>query len=184
MNLMSQDGNCEVSDPRDLITWSSTNFEPAEVEGIIAQLEPHPPATFKQTGSYHMTMGLKKFDLGNWLALDNDYLKFHAVRKEMLDDPTSNDKVIQYIDAYTANPACHELLNKVSSYLAKKHPDIFRIYHQGNKKFISNKLTQERHLISPPLDNNDPMDPLEIAARLTMEDLNILKKGDDGRHQL
>jgi len=160
------------------------NLEPAEVEGIVAQLDSRPPAAFKQTGSYHMTMGLKKFDLGDWLTLDNDYLKFHAVRKEMLDEPASNDEVIQYIDAHTANPACHEVLTKISSYLAKKHPDIFRIYHQGNKKFIFNKLTQERHLISLPLDNMDPMDPLEIAARLTMEDLNILKKGDDGRHQL
>lgn len=164
--------------------WSVVNFELAEIEGIIAKLEPHPPAAFKQTGSYHMTMGLKKLDLGDWLALDNDYLKFHTVRKEMLDDSASNDEVIQYIDAHTADPACREVLTKVSSYLVKKHPDIFSVYNQGNKKFICNKLTQERHLISPPLDNMDSMDPLEIAARLTMEDLNILRKGDDGRHQL
>ena len=131
-----------------------------------------------------MTMGLKKLDLGDWLALDNDYLKFHTVRKEMLDDPASKSEVIQYIDADTANPACREVLTKVSSYLAKKHPDIFRIYHRGNKNFISNGLTHERHLISPSLDNMDTVDTLEIAARLAMEDLNILKKGDDGRHQL
>jgi len=160
------------------------NLEPAEVEGIVAQLDPRPPAAFKQTGSYHMTMGLKKLDLGGWLTLDNDYLKFHTVRKEMLDDPASKDEVIQYIDADTANPACREVLTKVSSYLAKKHPDVFRIYRQGNKTFISNRLTHERHLISPSLDNIDTVDTLEIAACLAMEDLNILKKGDDGRHQL
>jgi hypothetical protein len=183
---MSQDGSYEVSDHQHLlhITRNSVNLETAKVEGIIAQLEPHPPAAFKQTGSYHMTMGLKKFDLGDWLAFDNDYLKFHTVRKEMLDDHATNDEVIQYIDADTANLACREVLTNVCSYLTKKHPDIFRIYHQGNKKFISNWLTQERYLISPPLDNMDSMDPLEIAARLTMEDLNILKKGDDGRHKL
>src|SRR5579871_3737077 len=180
MTLMSQDGSCEESDYPYLlhITWSSTNLEPAEVEGIIAQLERHPPVTFKKTGSYHMTMGLKKLDLDDWLALDNDYLKFHSVRKEMLDDPASNDEVIQCIDSNTANSACLEVLMKVSSYLAKKHPNIFRIYHQGNKKFISNRLAQECHLISVPLDNMDSMNPLEIAARLTMEDLNILKKGE------
>ncbi|KAF1984027.1 hypothetical protein K402DRAFT_435520 [Aulographum hederae CBS 113979] len=128
---------------------------------------------FKAEGKYHMTMGLRKFDLGdNWLVLDAFHLgSLLEIRKDILDQCKGD--VIQCLPG--SEEACKEVLDLVVEYLSEKHPEYMETEDflegwKGDLIAINNGSTGKQ--------------PLDMAARLAAEDLNILQLQDDGKHHL
>lgn len=133
---------------------------------------------FETSGKYHMTMGLRRSDLGRWLEIDDQYLTEHNIRSTLLDNHKS--QVLQCRPGSEA--ACTEVLDLVVDFLTRTYPAQFR--HQSSLvggDLVEVVATGEVFRVTAPFDG---LDPLEIAARLAMEDFNILIKGKDNVHTL
>ena len=120
-----------------------------------------------------MTMGLRKFDELNWLTIDEQYGPQHRLRADLLQE--SKDKVLQCLPGSEA--ACVETLELVVDFLIRKYPDDFEL---PGAVFVRNKRTGEEYRIVAPY----TVPPLEVAARLAMDDFNLLIKGEDELHHL
>ncbi|MCJ1461413.1 hypothetical protein MMC07_000010 [Pseudocyphellaria aurata] len=133
---------------------------------------------FKTSGKYHMTMGLQRSVLGHWLAVDDQYRIEHHMRSTLLDHRKS--QVLQCRPG--SEVACKEVLDLVVDYLTRTYPTQFR--HQAcatGGDLVEVVATGEVFRINAPFDG---LAPLEVAARLAMEDFNILIKGEDNVHYL
>ena len=125
-----------------------------------------------------MTMGLRRSDLGRWLAVDDQYLIEHNIRSTLLDHHKS--RVLQCRPSSEA--ACIEVLDLVVDFLTRNYPAQFR-HHSSwtGSDLVEIVASGEVFRVSAPFDG---LDPLEIAARLAMEDFNVLIKGKDNVHTL
>lgn len=128
--------------------------------------KPYKLPPLKRGASTHMNMGLRKFESLNWLTIDEYYLSEHNIRSRLLSDHLSS--VLQCLPG--SESACHEVLSAVTSFLTSRYPYMFRFTGSGRRKMIQNLQTGE----SFPVENNPR--PLETAARLAMEDFNLLIK--------
>lgn len=129
------------------------------------KLQYKPPAA--QGGKpYHMTMGLKRLDMENWLTIDSEYMTEHIIRKELLDN--SLPSVVQCLPG--TELACTEALKLVVDFLVSHYPETFILEGSGNTSCIRNEATKESFSLI------DVANPLEVAARLAMEDFSILVK--------
>lgn len=133
----------------------------------------------KETKTYNMAMGIRKLDPRDWLRIDENFSLEHGIRSELLTE--KKDKVLQCLSG--SEDSCIETLEVVAGYLTEKFPGNFQ-----RTKSISGCVhvliveTGEMLNMNPPFDS---LQPLEIAARLAMEDLNILKRdGHTGEHHL
>jgi len=124
-----------------------------------------------------MTMGLRKLDIQKWLLLDKTYRDYYSSRDYLLH--YKNNEVIQCLDE--GYEAAVELLEEVVIFLTQKYPNHFRIVYQGDQKMVQNRIVKREYGIEKPFD----LHPLEICARLAMEDFNLLmKNGKTGQHHL
>lgn len=73
-----------------------------------------------------------------------------------------------------AEDACEELLQETVKSLVAKYPENFSIKTINRRKHIRNAITKEEWSLVRPFDCH----PLEMCARLAMEDYNILVKGE------
>ncbi|KAI9772422.1 MAG: hypothetical protein M1840_000625 [Geoglossum simile] len=117
-----------------------------------------------KSGEYHLTMGLRKLD-ENWLTVDDNC---HQLKAELLTG--SKSKVLQCLPG--SESACLEVLEAVLDFLIEKWPDVFERFG-ANSNFVRNNKTGEEFNLDEDL-------PLEVAARLVAEDLNVLEEsGED-----
>lgn len=133
---------------------------------------------FQTSGKYHMTMGIRRSDLSRWLEIDDQYLIEHNIRSTLLDH--HKPRVLQCRPGSEA--ACIEVLELVVDFLTRTYPAQFR--HQSSLAegdLVEVVTTGEVFQVSAPFDG---LNPLEIAARLAMEDFNVLIKGKDNMHIL
>lgn len=130
---------------------SRENFEPYIL----------PPLRIRQ--SSQMGMGLKRLDRVNWLTMDSNYLPEHVLRCELLE--TSRPRVIQCLSG--TEEACSEVLDVVVRFLTSRYPEHFT----STATEVHNHITGETLPIGVK-----SIRPLETAARLAMEDFNILMK--------
>lgn len=126
----------------------------------------------------HMTMGLRRSDLERWLEIDDQYLIEHNIRSTLLDHHKS--RVLQSRPGSEA--ACMEVLDLVVDFLTRAYPAQFK--HRSSSAgsdLVEVVASGEVFRVNAPFDG---LDPLEIAARLAMEDFNVLIKGKDNVHTL
>jgi hypothetical protein len=122
----------------------------------------------REKTSTRMAMGLKRLDESNWLTFDSKYLPEHTIRCNLLHSLSRPD-VIQCLPG--SEEACHEVLETVTTFLTSRFPQHFSITGTPSEQKIHSHLTKETYLIGPKCPN-----PLEIAAKLSMEDFNVLIK--------
>lgn len=115
-------------------------------------------------------MGLKRLDHSNWLTLDSSYLSEHSQRIALL--ATRHADVVQCLPG--SQDSCYEVLNLVTSFLSTRFPQHFSIIHTSSGEYIKNQLTGETFAIGEKC-----KDPLEVAAKLSMEDFNVLVKNKE-----
>src|SRR6266536_4067390 len=133
----------------------------------INSLEPYPLPPIEGKSRYKMNMGLRRMDRKNWLTIDKNYLKEHQVRSVLLSSKRNGD--IQCLAGSEA--ACMEVLDVVVEHLTQRYPDAFRLSKSKEKQTVTITATGKAFPVTSPYAG---MSPLEIAARLSMEDLNVL----------
>jgi hypothetical protein len=124
---------------------------------------------------FHLTMGLRGFGQEGWLTIDDNYVREHEVKLRLL--ATRGNSVFGCLPA--AEPACGEVLEMVVECLTGQYPQLFRLSAEG--EYIEAVRTNETYGLGR---SSRRMHPLEIAARLAMEDLNVLAKGKNDQHEL
>jgi hypothetical protein len=134
-------------------------------------VKPYQFPPLRERTSTKMAMGLKRLDQSNWLTVDSNYLPEHVLRCGLL--CTNHPQVIQCLPGSEA--ACHEALSAVTSFLSSRFPQHFTITTISSGPAIQNHLANE---IFPIGQRNCP-NPLEIAAKLSMEDFNVLVKNPE-----
>ncbi|KAM3076651.1 hypothetical protein ACMFMG_007457 [Clarireedia jacksonii] len=127
-----------------------------------------------KAGPYHMMMALRKMEDRDWLLVDNRYLPEQQFRRDLL--ATNRNGVMQILPGM--DDICEELLETVVDFLVGRYPEYFQLVR--DKGYIYNMITDERVKVVKPWDRH----PLEIAALLVMEDINLLVQGNDGEHYL
>jgi hypothetical protein len=133
----------------------------------LTKLEPYPLRPIEGKGAYRMNMGLRRLDFQNWLTIDKNYLQEHHVRSELL--ASEKGRVMRCLAGSEA--ACAEVLEVVVEHLTKHYPSAFQISRRNGKPTICITATGETFQVASPYGG---LSPLEIAARLTMEDLSVL----------
>lgn len=140
-------------------------------------MTPYPAQPIKGRKRYHVMMDVRKLDQRNWLTIDRNYMEEHQVRNDLLE--TEREKVIQCLPE--SQEACKEALEEVVTFLCERYPNMFEKKEREGKVTVFNKKTGERFHFG---DTTDEMEPLEIAVRLTMEDLSILMKNENDEYYL
>ncbi|KAF2266443.1 hypothetical protein CC78DRAFT_417583, partial [Lojkania enalia] len=126
---------------------------------------------------HYITMGLKKLDIEDWLQVDNTYPEFYTARSHILE--TQKEEALQVTPS--GEEACEELMELVVEFLLEKYPRFFEIVETNGRKKIRNNIVKEEISIQKPYD----VHPLEVCARLCVEDFNILQKSEfSGEHYL
>ncbi|EGC45037.1 conserved hypothetical protein [Histoplasma capsulatum var. duboisii H88] len=88
---------------------------------------------------------------------------------------TQRIKVFQCLPE--ARHACEELLHEVAAYLCGRYPEVFEIDNNA----VSIKKTGKVYRLGDPISR---LEPLEVAARLAMEDLSIVLENEAGQSYL
>jgi hypothetical protein len=129
-----------------------------------------PPLQHASKKHNHLALSLKRVPPPTWLTIDSSYTQLHSLRQALL--RTSLPDVIQVLPSALA--ASHELLSLIVTHLSTCHAEYFSL----TESHIKNHLTSETHPLVPP-------NPLEIAVRLTSEDLNLLfRNAETGKWHL
>ncbi|PWY90106.1 hypothetical protein BO70DRAFT_393294 [Aspergillus heteromorphus CBS 117.55] len=122
-------------------------------------------------------MDVRRLDVANWLTVDKNYMDEHVVRSQLLQK--EKKKVLQCLpESYDA---CLEALEEVVEFLCQRFSNVFEQKKNGEETVIHNKMTGETFKFGG---ENKDVDPLEVAVRLTMEDLSILMKNEDDEYYL
>ncbi|EKD15870.1 uncharacterized protein L3040_003271 [Drepanopeziza brunnea f. sp. 'multigermtubi'] len=157
--------------PRTRCRLQTIKQQPTHTETKLRQdVKPYQFPPLKEKTSTKMAMGLKRLDDSNWLTLDSAYLPEHTLRLQLLS--SCQPDVVQMLPG--SEPACHELLKTVTSFLSSRFPQHFTIASSPSGPEIVNRLTNEVYPIGPSCAN-----PLEVAAKLSMEDFNILVRSPE-----
>ncbi|KAL4871309.1 hypothetical protein BDV12DRAFT_164582 [Aspergillus spectabilis] len=144
----------------------------------IKRMAPYPAQPIKGRDRYRVMMDIRKLDVENWLTLDKNYMDEHVVRSQLL--VQERQKVFQCLpESYDA---CLEALEEVVEFLTQRFANMFDMKKHGEKTTVYNRMTGETFIFGG--DRTGQMDPLEIAVRLTMEDLSILMKNEGGEYYL
>ena len=148
------------------VALSFSSIPPIEDFDLEAT-EPYPYRPW-MGGKFQMTMGIRKMNELDWLLLDNRYTKEQMLRKHLLD--CEREGVMQCLPG--SEEACYETLEYIVTFLTRRYPKLFYM-SEKNPGNICNGITGKVFRIVRPLD----MHPLEIAAQLVMEDVNLLIQG-------
>ncbi|CAG8958716.1 hypothetical protein HYFRA_00011559 [Hymenoscyphus fraxineus] len=157
---------------------SSRSSSPSPIDEKEIPIQDTPPYVFPALTpktAAKTSMGLKRLEASNWLPIDSHYHPEHDIRTALLS--TNHPNVVQCLPGSEA--ACQEVLDLVTDFLLSRYPKDFTVSTSSSGRIIHNHLTNESFHI-----DNSP-NPLEIAARLAMEDFNILMKSEEtGDHHL
>ncbi|WEW54779.1 hypothetical protein PRK78_000204 [Emydomyces testavorans] len=157
------------------LSKSANTVRPATFD--LETVAPYPSEKIKGFEKYRIRMGLKKMDRANWLTVDKDYVALHRIRKSLLE--TQKEKMVQCLPE--AKEACQEALHEVSKFLCKRYPAMFETCTSGSGPKVINKEVGEEFCLSGC---SGSISPLEIAARLAMDDLTIILKNKEGIHYM
>lgn len=105
-----------------------------------------------------------------WLTIDNTYIEHHSTRASLL----ARDAFECLQTTSGGEPACEELMQEVVSFLVATYPQVFSVRTRNRRKYVRNELTQEEFSLGRPWDAV----PLEMCARLAVEDFQVLGRGE------
>ncbi|XPS75644.1 hypothetical protein M3J09_007719 [Ascochyta lentis] len=128
------------------------------------------PDVARGPSTSYKALGLKKLEQHEWLMVDATYKDLHAARDYLL--AKKNTECIQV--KHDGEAACEELLEEVVRFLVSTYPDNFSIKTVNRRRHVRNEITREEWSLVLPFDCH----PLEVCARLAVEDFNILLKGE------
>ncbi|KAF2746973.1 hypothetical protein M011DRAFT_403382, partial [Sporormia fimetaria CBS 119925] len=139
----------------------------------ITDTKPLPYRPFRHGPKYNVTMGLRTMHWDEWIELDNEFPKYHALKAERIlsRGPKCSKTAPEAYDG-----AC-ELLEELCDYLPQRYPSLYRKTDVG----VENLITGESFDITArPL----PEDPMQMAARMIQDDIAIMFEKADGQYYL
>ncbi|ODQ58128.1 hypothetical protein WICANDRAFT_33870 [Wickerhamomyces anomalus NRRL Y-366-8] len=135
----------------------------------IQNTKPIPYRAFKH--KYNVTMGIRSMDPNEWIQLDNEWPKYHALKQKRFKE--------KGIDVYGTLPEAYnasmELILELSNYLSNRYPTLFQ-FKNGVLKNLYND--EEYNILKPD------HDPIYIAANLLQDDIAIMIEQPDGQYYL
>lgn len=143
-----------------------SNIQPLTDFDLMKTL-PTPYRPWK-AGRYNMTMGIRKMLEDEWLVIDNLYEQEQQLRRHLLS--TDRQGVMQCLPG--AEKACEEALEYIVDFLIHRYPSQFKLL-KDRPGFIHNGITNRVFKVTKPYEQH----PLEVAAQLSMEDINLLLLG-------
>lgn len=111
----------------------------------------------------------------DWIELDNHYFRFHADKAQRIIERGTK---CSYTDS---DPKVYdgaiELLEELCSYLPQRYPTLYKATPVGMDNLLTDETfnIQERPLVE---------DPMQMAARMTQDDLAIMFEKEDGQYYL
>jgi alpha-1,2-mannosyltransferase len=116
-------------------------------------------------------MGLRTMHWDEWIELDSDYLSYHALKAQRIEERGAKCSKT----APEAYDGAMELLEELSAYLPERYPNLYRKSNIG----IDNIITGEKfNITEKPLRE----DPMQMCARLVQDDLAIMFEKEDGQY--
>ncbi|EFW20916.1 hypothetical protein D8B26_002798 [Coccidioides posadasii str. Silveira] len=143
----------------------------------LEKIAPYPSEQIKGFEKHRIRMALKKMDRINWLTVDRNYCSLYEIRNTLFN--TQKEKMVQCLPE--AREACQEALREVVTFLCKRYPAMFETYASSSGQRVRNNKTGEEFSLNGW---DDSLSPLEIAARLSMDDMNIILKNKEGMHYM
>jgi hypothetical protein len=141
-------------------------------QGLPLSQKPDWPRYWKP-GRFQMTMALRKLDINSWFNYDELFASEHAKKLALARSEDSKEHV-DYLDGI--DDAVLELLDTVVAYVTKRYPGMFR----ADKNYVYIDHLQERYRIREPFDFH----PLTVVGLLVMDDVYVLKKGQNDLYTL
>jgi len=181
---------------RPLGVWTPVAFKrpaaPPYPDWDVHTTEPLPYRPFKY-GTYHITMGLRTMHWDDWIELDNQFLKFHAIKSQRIKErgekccrtaPEAYDGAVELLEElsvpHSSNPSYFSPLIRNATcradYLSQRYPSLYT----RTPTTLTNTLTHETFPLVPPL----PEDPMTTCGRLVQDDLAIMFERPDGQYYL
>ncbi|KAI4942334.1 hypothetical protein J4E86_010136 [Alternaria arbusti] len=149
----------------------------------LSTTKPLPYRPFRHGPKYNITMGLRNMQWDEWIELDNQYMEFHRLKAERIEE--RGGKCVK--TAPEARAAVVELLEELCFYLPQRYPTVFqKISHSekmGEEKAarkIQNLATGEIFDIARLERNGVKEDAMALCARLVQDDLAIMVEKEDG----
>src|SRR4051812_28056363 len=105
----------------------------------------------------------------DWLFLDNLYEEEQKFRSDLI----KNHRKGVWQTRPRSDEAVEETLEYIVKFLVKRYPQYFQ-HPKGQPNYIHNLITNKTFKIVAPYETP----PLEVAAQLIMEDINLLIQGD------
>ncbi|KAH7026390.1 alpha-1,2-mannosyltransferase [Microdochium trichocladiopsis] len=157
--------------------WERSDFVMPRPEPYPAwsleHTKPLPYRPFRYGPKYNVTMGLRTVKHEDWIELDNDFPRFHADKKQRIEERGS--KCCH--TAPEAYPAAMELLEELTEYLPARYPSLYRRTQRGLDNLWSGETFD---ITARPLAE----DPMQMCARLVQDDLAIMIEKEDGQYYL
>jgi len=160
-----------------LAVWPPSPFKrptaPPYPNWSLTSTPPLSYRAFRHGPKYHITMGLRTMQWDEWIELDNDYMKYHDLKAQRIAERGSKCSRT----APEAFDGAVELLEELCAYLPERYPSLYKKTAVG----LDNLATGEKFdVIERPLKE----DPMQMAARLTQDDLAIMFEKEDGQYYL
>lgn len=117
----------------------------------------------------------------DWIELDNHYLRYHADKKQRIEDRGDRCCRTDKTDPRVWDGAI-ELLEELASYLPERYPSMFVKTAVGVDNIVTCESFDVRadHLTM----NGHQEDPMQLSARLVQDDLAIMYERPDGQYYL
>ncbi|RDL41788.1 Uncharacterized protein BP5553_01767 [Venustampulla echinocandica] len=155
---------------------TSTVSSSTHKETLLKDTPPYIFPPIRPRTALRTSMGLRRLEVSNWLTIDKNYNPEHGLRVNLLS--SHKPQVIQCLPG--SEEACHEVLSLVVDFLTSRFPQHFTVTNTSEGRRIYNSLTNETFVIGQACPN-----PLEVAARLAMEDFTVLMKdANTGEYRL
>jgi len=148
-----------------------------------------PPYRPFRWGKYNITMGIRNMDWSEWIEVDNQLSRYHAIRSDRIS--SKGEKVVRTLPSRDGVPGGHEaaqeLVYELSEYLSRRYPDTYSVvrhkplagdfgwYGEGQVK----EITIVPLGVTYDLENEDPM---KVSSLLIQDDLALMLEGSDGRY--
>ncbi|CAI6334607.1 unnamed protein product [Periconia digitata] len=168
---------------RKLGVWPPSSFRRPRAspypDWSLSTTKPLPYRPFRYGPRYNITMGLRKMVWDDWIELDSDYLSYHTLKAQRIQE--RGQKCCR--TAPEAYDAAIELLEELCEYLSERYPALYRRWENedGSRWGVSNLVTGEVFDVAErPLRE----DPMQMCARLVQDDLAIMVEGKDGDYYL
>jgi len=118
-------------------------------------------------------MGLRTMSWNEWIELDNEFLAYHKLKCERLEE--RRDKIVK-MDARGAG-AGWECVREVGAYLSERYPGLYqRLGGDG----VRNVATGEVFVLHEGAGRH----PMDMLARMIQDDVAIMLERGDGEYYL